>query len=188
MRADRPLVLSGRASSLSRARAHSLVARGRLWLSRRRHFGVVGRRRRGRPRHFAPVDRRTGNVAAPRWLRRRVFIEGDAKLPRLPPLDAVVVSIALGDLAFLVLRVACRFSAATLFRLRRFGRNEVGALQLQRQEGVKFSRGRRAPRGSTLRQKQIRCIEKTNNSQLFLSPRWGSSGAAATAATSRSTS
>jgi hypothetical protein len=75
-----------------------------------------------------------------------------------------------------------------LLRERRLGRNEVGALQLQQQEGVKGSRGRRASRRSMLRKKQIRCIEKTNNSQLFLSPHRRASGAAATAATSRSTS
>jgi hypothetical protein len=53
---------------------------------------------------------------------------------------------------------------------------------------VKVNRRRRAPRRSTLRQKQIRCIKETNNSQLFLSLRWGASGAAVMAATSRSTS
>jgi hypothetical protein len=49
----------------------------------------------------------------PRWVRRRsttapvrIFIGGDTTLPRLPPLDEVVVSIALGDLAFFVLHLA----------------------------------------------------------------------------------
>jgi hypothetical protein len=49
----------------------------------------------------------------PRWPRCRsttapatIFIGGDAKLPRLPPLDAVVVPIVLGDLALFVWRLA----------------------------------------------------------------------------------
>jgi hypothetical protein len=67
-------------------------------------------------------------------------------LPRLLPLDVVVVSIALGDLAFFVLRLArgvlpLRHRVVPveyrLLRERRLGRNEVGTLQLQRQEGRK---------------------------------------------------
>jgi hypothetical protein len=65
-----------------------------------------GRRRRGRPRHVAPIHRHAGYVAAPRRLRRRIFIGGDATLPRLPPVDAVVVPTAFGDLALFVLRLA----------------------------------------------------------------------------------
>jgi hypothetical protein len=42
-----------------------------------------------------------------RFIGRRVLIGGDAKLPRLPPLDAIVVKIVLGDLALLVPRLAC---------------------------------------------------------------------------------
>jgi hypothetical protein len=84
-----------------------------------------------------------------------VFIGGDTKLPCLPPLDVVVVLIALGDLAFFVLRLACGAPPLRrgfvpvenrLLRERRLGRNKVGTLQLQLQEGVKVSRGRRAPR------------------------------------------
>jgi hypothetical protein len=48
----------------------------------------------------------TSGVSVPRRLGRRVFIEGDAKLPCLSPLNAVVVTITLGDLVFLVLRLA----------------------------------------------------------------------------------
>jgi hypothetical protein len=94
--------------------------------------------------------------------------------------NTVVVSIALGDLALLVLRLArgaplLHHSLVPvknrLLRERRLGRDEVGALQLQRQEGVKVSRETQALRRSKLQQKQIRCIEKTSNSQLFLSLR-----------------
>jgi hypothetical protein len=157
-RVDRPLVLSGRASCLTQARAHSLVTRGRLRLPRRRHFSAVGRRRQGRPQHVTPVNRRTSNVAAPQRLRRRIFIGGDTKLPRLPPLDAVVVSIVLGDLAFLVLRHVrgvpplhhgLVLIEKRLFRERCLGQNKVRALQLQQQVGVKVSRGRQVPRRST---------------------------------------
>jgi hypothetical protein len=101
--------------------------------------------------------------------------------PRLPPLDAVIVSITLDDLAFLVLCLACgapplRRSLIPveyrLLRKRHLGQNKVGALQLQRQEGVKVSRGRRAPRRSTTRQKQTRCIENTSTHNFFC-PRVG---------------
>jgi hypothetical protein len=69
-------------------------------------------------------------------------------LPRLLPLDAVVISIALGDLAFFVLRLARGAPPLRgrlvpvedrLLRERRLGRNKVGTLQLQRQEGRKVS-------------------------------------------------
>jgi hypothetical protein len=59
-----------------------------------------------------------------------------------------------------------------LLRERCLGRNAVGVLQLQRQEGSKVSRGRQTPRRSMSRQEQIRYIEKTNYSQLFY-PRVG---------------
>jgi hypothetical protein len=86
---------------------------------------------------IAPIDRHAGGVAAPRRLRRRVFIGGDAKLPYLPPLIAVVVSISLGDLAFLVLCLARSTLLLRrglvpiencLLRERRFDRDEVGTL------------------------------------------------------------
>jgi hypothetical protein len=78
--------------------------------------------------------------------------------PHLSLLDALVVSITLGYLAFLVMRLAS--GALFLYRClvpvenrllqeRRLGRNKVGALQLQRQESVKISRGGRALRRST---------------------------------------
>jgi hypothetical protein len=38
--------------------------------------------------------------------RATVFIGGDAKLPRLPPLEVVVIAIALGGLALHVLHLA----------------------------------------------------------------------------------
>jgi hypothetical protein len=67
---------------------------------------------------------------------------------RLPPLGAVIVAITLGDLALLVLRLAC--SAPLLHRglvlvedrllwEGRLGRNEVGAFQLQQQEHTKIN-------------------------------------------------
>jgi hypothetical protein len=59
-----------------------------------------------------------------------------------------------------------------LFWERRLGRKEVGALQLQRLEGVRVSRGRQAPRRSTSRQKQIRYIEKMTTYNFFC-PRVG---------------
>jgi hypothetical protein len=64
-------------------------------------------------------------------------------LPRLPPLVAVVVAIALGDIAFLMLRLTrsaplLRHSLVLvedrLLRERRLGRNEVGAFQLLQQK------------------------------------------------------
>jgi hypothetical protein len=70
-----------------------------------------------------------------------VVVISITNLPRLPPLDAVVILIALGDLAFLVLRFArgmtllcCGLVSVEnrLLRERRIGRDEVGALQLQR--------------------------------------------------------
>jgi hypothetical protein len=48
----------------------------------------------------------TAVLATPRRLGRRVLIGRDTQLPRLLPLRAVVVVIALGDLVFLVLRLA----------------------------------------------------------------------------------
>jgi hypothetical protein len=153
--AGRPLVLSSGGSRLTRAQAHSLVVPSRLWLARQQHFSTAGRRRRGRPRHVAPVDRRTGDISAPRRLGRRVFIGGDAELPRLPPLVTVVVTITLGDLELLVLRLACSAPLLhrslilvknRLLRERRLGRNKVSALQLQRQEGAKVTRGRQTPK------------------------------------------
>jgi hypothetical protein len=112
--ADCPLVLSGGGSRLTQARAYCLVAPSRLQPARRRHFSAAGRWRWGRPRHVAPVDRRTGDIPAPWRLRRWVLIRGDAKLPRLPPLVAVVITISLGDLALFVLCLAC--SAPLLHR------------------------------------------------------------------------
>jgi hypothetical protein len=59
-----------------------------------------------------------------------------------------MVSIALGDLAFFVLCFACGTPPLhrslllveyRLLRERSLGRNKVGALQLQQQEGVKVS-------------------------------------------------
>jgi hypothetical protein len=96
--------------------------------------------------------------------------------PRLPLLDAVVISTALGDLAVFVLRLAC--SAPPLCgrlvpvedRLlweRRIGLNEVGTLQLQRQEGRKVSRSRSPPRRSTSQQKHMRSIEKIITYKFF---------------------
>jgi hypothetical protein len=74
-----------------------------------------------------------------RWLGQRILIGGDALLPRFPPLVAVVVAIALGDLAFLMLRLACSAPLLhrglvlvedRLLRERHLGRDEVGAFQL----------------------------------------------------------
>jgi hypothetical protein len=68
-----------------------------------------------------------------------VLIGGYAQLPYLPPLGAVIVAIALGDLAFLVLRLVRSAPLLCLglvlvedhlLRERRFGRDEVGAFQL----------------------------------------------------------
>jgi hypothetical protein len=67
-----------------------------------------------------------------------VFIRGDAKLLHLLPLVAVVVTITLGDLALLVLCLACSAPLLhrglllvenCLLRDRRLGRDKVGALQ-----------------------------------------------------------
>jgi hypothetical protein len=108
-----------------------------------------------------------------------------------------VILIALGDLAFPVLRLARSTPLVRrglvpvenhLLRERHLGRDEMGALQLQRQEGMKVSRGRQALRRSTSRQRRIRHTEKTNNLQIFLPPCWKASGVAATVATSRSIS
>jgi hypothetical protein len=61
-------------------------------------------------------------------------------LPHLPPLDAVVIPIALGDLALFVLRLTCSLLPLhcrlvlvedRLLQERRHGRNEVDTLQLQ---------------------------------------------------------
>jgi hypothetical protein len=63
-------------------------------------------------------------------------------LPYLPPLDAVIILIALGDLLLFVLRLArslpplCGCLAPVEDRLlweRRLGRHKVHALQLQKQ-------------------------------------------------------
>jgi hypothetical protein len=116
--------------------------------------------------------------------------------PSPPPLDAVVISITLGDLAFFVLHLACSAPPLRcrlvpvenrLLRERRLGQNKVGALQLQRQEGIKVNRRRRPPRRSASQQKRTRCIEKIRTHNFFV-PAWGASGAAETAATSTSTS
>jgi hypothetical protein len=127
----------------------------------------------------------------PRWQRRRsttALATGLHRrrhtLPRLPPLDAVVVSITLGDLAFFVLRLACSALPLRcrlvpvenrLLRKRRLGQNKVGTLQLQRQEGIKVNRRRRPPRRSASQQKRTRCIEKITTHNFFV-PAWGSIG------------
>jgi hypothetical protein len=101
------------------------------------------RRRRGRPQHVAPVNRGAVDIAAPRWLRRQILVRGNALLPRLAPLVAVVVAIALGDLAFLMLRLTRSAPPLRrhlilvedrLLRERRLRQNKVGAFQLQQQE------------------------------------------------------
>jgi hypothetical protein len=69
-------------------------------------------------------------------------------LPRLPPLDAVVVPIALGDLSLLVLRLArstpplCGRLVPVedrLLRERRLGRNKVRAPQLSKQRAKELA-------------------------------------------------
>jgi hypothetical protein len=80
------------------------------------------------------VNRRTGDITAARRLGRRVLIRGDAQLLLLPPLGAVVVAIALRDLALLVLCLSrnAPFLRRGLFLVeyrllweRRLGRDEV---------------------------------------------------------------
>jgi hypothetical protein len=67
--------------------------------------------------------------------------------PRLAPLVAVVVAIALGDLAFIMFRLmhsapslCCRLILVEdrLLQKRRLGRNKVGAFQLQQQEHIEI--------------------------------------------------
>jgi hypothetical protein len=103
-------------------------------------------RRRGRPRHVAPVNRGAGDIAAPRWLGQWILVGGNALLPRLAPLVAIVVAIALGDLVFLMLRLTrsapplccCLILVEDrLLQDRRLGRNKVGAIQLQQQDRTK---------------------------------------------------
>jgi hypothetical protein len=74
-----------------------------------------------------------------------MLIGGDALLPCLPPLVAVV-AIALGDLAFLMLRLTrstpflcCSLVLVEdrLLRERRLGRDKVGVFQLPQQERTK---------------------------------------------------
>jgi hypothetical protein len=124
----------------------------------------------------------------PRWRRHRSTMAPAMGLhqrrrhaTRLPPLDAVVISITLGDLAFFVLSLACSGLPLhcrlvpvenRLLRVRRLGRNKVGALQLQRQEGIKVSQRRRPPKRSTSQQKQTRCIKKITTHNFFC-PRVG---------------
>jgi hypothetical protein len=67
-----------------------------------------------------------------------VFVGGDVVLPRLSPLDAVVVTIALDDLSLFVLRLACSTPPLRgffvvedrLLRERRLGWNKVRTPQL----------------------------------------------------------
>jgi hypothetical protein len=144
----------------------------------------LGGRRRGRPRHVAPVDRGAGDIAAPRRLGRQILIGGDALLPRLPPLVAVVVAIALGDLTFLMLRLTCSASLLRrslvlvedcLLRERRLGRDKVGAFQLPQQERIKVKSEK-----TSHDKRRMKLAEKTDNLQISLSPRWGASAMAAT--------
>jgi hypothetical protein len=81
----------------------------------------------------------TAALATPRRLLRRVLIGRDTQLPRLLPLGAVVVVIELGDLVFLVLRLArsalllCRslfLVKNCLLREMHLSQDEVGAFQL----------------------------------------------------------
>jgi hypothetical protein len=83
----------------------------------------------------------------PHWQRRRSTTAQATGLhrrrcqaPRLPPLDAVVISTVLGHLAFFVLRLECSAPPFRrglvpvenrLLRERRLGWNKVGTLQLQ---------------------------------------------------------
>jgi hypothetical protein len=103
----------------------------------------------------APVNRGAGDITAPRWLGRQILVGGNALLPRLAPLDAVVVAIALGDLAFLMLRLTrrapllCRrliLVEDRLLRERRLGRNNVGTFQLQPQERTEVKTEKIFPR------------------------------------------
>jgi hypothetical protein len=110
----------------------------------------------------APIYRRVGYVAAPGRLWQWIFIGGDATLPRLPPLDAVVVPIVLGDLTLLVLRLACSTLPLRnclvpveyrLLQERRLGRNEVGTLQLRQRAGRGVIQSGRSLRTLTSQQK-----------------------------------
>jgi hypothetical protein len=124
---------------------------------------------------------------------------GDATLLRFPPLDAVVIPIALGDLALFVLCLARSTLALhghfvlvedRLLRERRLGRNEVRTPQLQQQEHRGVNRSRRSPRRSTSQQrtKKTETYREDVDSQISQSPCGGASRAAAPATTSRSTS
>jgi hypothetical protein len=140
----------------------------------------------------------------PRWRRRRSLTAPATGLHRrrrhTPPPSAsyaVIISITLGDLAFLMLRLArgappLRGSLVPVeYRLlqeRRLGRNKVGALQLQGQEGVKGPPEKKNFEKIDVTAKANKMHQEDNNSQFFLSLHWGASGAATTAATSRSTS
>jgi hypothetical protein len=142
---------------------------------------------------------RAGHAAAPRRLGRRIFVGGDAMLPRLLPLDVVIIPIALGDLALFVLCLVCSTLPLRdrlvpvknrLLREMRLGRNKVRTLQLQQQEGREVSQSRRSPRRSTSQQKHRtnKMYREDVDSQFFQSPRGGALGVATPTAMSRSTS
>jgi hypothetical protein len=108
------------------------------------------------------------------------FDDGSS-LPRLPPLDAVVILITLNDLALFVLCLArgtpplCgRFILVgdRLLRERRLGRIELRTPQLQRQEDRRSQSELKVSEKVNITTKsteQPRCIEKTMTHE-FLSP------------------
>jgi hypothetical protein len=104
-------------------------------------------------------------------------------LPRLLPLDAVVVSVELGDLAFLcrALRAACRLSAAALFQLK-IASSRRGVLAGTRwahfncnDKKAKSQPEQKADEKINITTKTCEKRREDNNSQIFPSPRWGAS-------------
>jgi hypothetical protein len=101
-------------------------------------------------------------------------------LPRLPPLVAVVVAIALGDLVLLMLHLTCNVPllrrglvlVEDCFLWERcLGRNEVGAFQLPQQERTKVKSERIFPR-----QKENETGRGDKQRTIFYIPALGSMG------------
>jgi hypothetical protein len=128
------------------------------------------------------------------------FIGGDIMLPRLPPLDAVVIPIALGNNSLLMLCLArstplLRGRLVTvedrLLRERCLGWHEVHAPQLRKQRAGE-SANVEGPREDQHHDKEAQINEKlvgrSSDLPISWSPHWGASGEALSATMNRSTS
>jgi hypothetical protein len=135
----------------------------------------------------------------PRWRHRRSTTARATDphrrrlpAPRLPPLVAVIVAIALDDVAFLMLRFTRNVPLLRRgwfwLKIASSGRGALVGTRWAHFNCRDKNAPRSNPRRSSHDKGRMKLAEKTDNLQISLSTRSGASGASATAATSRSPS